>query len=800
MGRKSTGSGNLQHRGGRIGFFLKWTVVLGLAGGAVGAIIVAAMFGIYGSDPNLPEINTLSDYHPLQVSRVLSSDGQVIGEIYEERRTYVPFEDLPPALVQAFVAAEDANFFEHKGIDYMGMLRALLVNIKAGGHRQGGSTITQQVVKNFLLTPEKSLKRKFQEIILARRLENRLSKEAILTLYANQIFFGDGRYGVGEAARYYFGKEVKDINLGEAALLAGMPKAPNKYSPKRKDNYDDAKSRQIYVLNQLVATEKVTQDEAQKWVDAPIVVAADPFPSVGVGPEFVGLAKTALVEKYGEDEVLRKGVDVITTLDVETQKAAKAALQHGLEAYDKRQGYGYPLRVVRKGGIAAEIKRLTRRLKSPPKEGTRYVAVVTKVDDDAGEVVVDLGGHKASILLAEQKKRFHLAGKKASSRFSEGDVFRVIPKKNGKKEPTLSSATVALVEGPEGAVVVIDPKTRRVLAVVGAYASKVADFNRATMARRQAGSTFKPFVYGAAIDSGDFTPSSLVNDAPEVYDLWKPENYKKGEFRGAVRLRYALAKSINTVAIRVAHELGPANVASFAKRVGIHSSLPQTLSIALGSGEVTPIELTNAFATFAAKGIEQEPQVLSKFVSKDGEEEVAIVPGKQVISEDVAYVTLDMMRSVIKEGTAGRARKLKMDIAGKTGTSNDARDAWFIGVSPTLAVGVWIGFDDFSRPLGEKETGGGTALPVFIELMDKVGSRSDLFEKPETVVTARIDAVTGKLAHPSATENVVEEVFIPGTEPKETAPAPGDVTVDDFVLDQYGDSTGWEGIEPPAEN
>ena len=803
MGRNS--STESRNRPGGIFFFLKWAFVCGLVMGAIGAIAVAAMFWIYGSDPNLPTINSLSDYRPLQVSRVLSSDGQVVGEVFKERRTFVPYEDLPEVLVYAFVAAEDANFFKHKGIDYMGMVRALLVNIKAGRHRQGGSTITQQVVKNFLLTPEKSLKRKFQEIILARRLENQLSKQEIITLYANQIFFGDGRYGVEEASRYYFGKNVRDINLGEAALLAGMPKAPNRYSPRKEKNHEAAKNRQVYVLGQMVATGKVSQEEAQKWVDAPIEVAADPFPTVGVGPEWVGLAKSALEAKYGEEEILRQGVDVVTTLDVEAQKIAQTALQKGLRTYDLRKGYGHALRTIPPKRIAVELKRMKKRMKSEPVEGRRYQAVVLSTHDSEGEVVVDLGGYRASLLLAEQPKRYQIANKKPSERFKKGNVLNVVPVATGKKLPSHSEHVVNFANGPEGAVVIIEPKTRRVLAVVGGYSSRVAGFNRATMARRQAGSTFKPFVYGAAIDSGDYTPSTLVNDAPEVYDLWKPENYQKGEFKGAVRLRFALAKSINTVAIRVAHEIGPGNIATFAKSLGIESSLPSTLSLALGSGEVTPMELTNAFAVFAAKGMAAKPQVLSEFVSRESKEEVPAPTMTQVLTPQVAYVTLDMMRSVITEGTGGRARRLKMDIAGKTGTSNDSRDAWFVGVSPNYAVGVWVGFDDFSRSLGTKESGGQTALPVFVEIMGKLGKRSDRFEAPDGVIELKIDSTTGKIAHPSATEGVVTDVFVKGSEPTEIAPAPGDVTVDDFVLDQYGgepsgEPTGWEEIEPPEEN
>jgi penicillin-binding protein 1A len=335
--------------------------------------------------------------------------------------------------------------------------------------------------------------------------------------------------------------------------------------------------------------------------------------------------------------------------------------------------------------------------------------------------------------------------------------------------------------------VVIDPKTRRVLAVVGGFAFHPGDFNRATMAKRQAGSTFKPFVYATAIDSGEFTPASIVNDAPEVYNLWKPENYEKGKFEGPVRLRHALAKSINTVAIKVVHDITPKRVAATAKAMGVESKLPEELSLALGSGEVTPLELTNAFATFAAGGKLAPPQVLRRVGSQ-----AASAPGsKQVIRPEVAYVIVDMMRSVVNEGTAGAARALKMDIAGKTGTSNDARDAWFVGMTSDVVIGVWVGFDDFKRPLGRGEAGGKSALPIFIDLMKKVGKKDSRFVRPTGVAEARIDRTTGLLAADGAPDKTwYTEVFLAGTAPTEVAPMPGEATADSFVQDAYEDVYG----------
>jgi penicillin-binding protein 1A len=431
--------------------------------------------------------------------------------------------------------------------------------------------------------------------------------------------------------------------------------------------------------------------------------------------------------------------------------------------------------------------------------------VVREVHEDGGgELVVDLGGWKASVMLGgPDDERFNPEGEAAGKRFAPGDVVRVMlardqdkAKEKAKPEPdeeepatrsatrapAHSERTIALASGPEGAVVVIEPKSRRVLAVVGGYSYRVADFNRATMARRQAGSTFKPFVYAAAIESGERTAASLVNDAPEVYDLWKPENYQKGSFEGPVRLRHALARSINTVAIRVTHDIGPPRVAELARSMGIQSELPEHLSLALGSGEVTPLELTNAFATFAAGGVMTPPQVLSKV----GDEAVPAARGTQALRPEVAYVVTDMMRSVVSEGTAGPASALKLDVAGKTGTSNDARDAWFVGMTAEVVVGVWIGFDDFKRPLGKGEAGGKTALPAFIELMKKLGKKDSRFGRPAGVTEVRIDRATGLLAPDRAPdESWYTEVFLAGTEPTEMAAAPGEATADSFLHDLY---------------
>lgn len=799
--RKTTATQRARsHSGGRrLGLVvLKWGTIAGLAGGAVAAAIVASIFWVYGRDPNLPQIRSLGDYEPNQVTRIAARDGTVIGEIYTERRSYVPIDDIPEIVVQAFISAEDASFFEHEGLDYWGMLRALIINVRSGQTRQGASTITQQVVKTFLLTPERTFRRKIQEIILARRLERALSKEEILSLYLNQIYFGHGRYGVQEASRFYFGKELGELNAGEAALLAGLPQSPERISPKKPRNQERAKARQKYVLEQMAHHGYITVDEARRWINEPIRIIRDAFPDMGAAPEWIEVARQALIDRHGQDALASLGTRVVTTVDLEVQQAAVRALRAGLHQVDRRRGFGWPVRTVKPDKIDLAVAKLARKLpETGPTRGEHHLAVVREIHDDDSELVVDLGEWKASVILGTPgDERYNPEDpqthrrKTPSQRFSIGDMLRVeLPGADDSAPvPVHSKRRVELAKGPQGAVVVIDPHTRDVLALVGGYDNRIGDFNRAIQARRQPGSSFKPLVYAAAIDSGAYTAASIVNDAPEVYDLWKPENYEKGEFAGPVRLRHALARSINTVAIRVLHDVGVPRVIELAHDLGIRSELPDGLSLALGSGEVTLLELTNAFATFAARGKTAPP----RFIEAVGEQPVPPEPGMEVLSPEVAHVVLDMMTSVVEEGTARRARVLDMPVAGKTGTSNDARDAWFLGMTPHYAVGVWIGFDD-NRPIGRGESGGKTALPVFVELMKAIGKdeRRSEFQAPAGVNQVLIDKASGLLAPEGADpESVYTEVFVAGTEPTETALAPDEEAAATFVLDEYENEYG----------
>ncbi|HTL32224.1 MAG TPA: PBP1A family penicillin-binding protein [Kofleriaceae bacterium] len=761
---------------------LIWLVAIFLGLMAIGAATVALTFWMYGRDPNLPHIEKLADYHPKQVTTILDHNDQRIGEIYTERRTMVEYEKIPPVVVDAFVAAEDNNYWKHSGIDYSGMVRAFFANIRSGKKSQGASTITQQVVKNMLLTNERSFKRKIQEIILARRLEQSLTKQEIMAMYLNQIYFGGGRYGVQEASRFYFGKDVSQVNAGEAALLASMPKEPEAFykmlfDPKKASRVKD---RQTYVLNNMVKIGKLSQADAQKWINEPIKLVKDPFPFMNSAPEWTDVVRAELKNRNIDPDT--SGAVVRTTLDPALQATAEKALQNGLRAVDARKKLGRAKRHIENDKLDLELAKAAKRMPNGgPKEKETYEAIVTKVDDK--ELTVDLGKWVATLALGtEADERYNPPDenghvKTATERFKTGDVVDV--QLAGKPE----AKKVMFTPGPEGAVVIIDVKTRKVRALVGGYETKTSGFNRATMAKRQPGSSFKTVVYTTALDSGKYTPASKLNDAPEVFEKWRPKNYESGKFLGPVLLRNALAKSLNTISIHMTYDLKPETVVEMAHKMGIVSELPKEMSIALGSGEVTPLEMTNTVATLASGGVAMAPSFIE---AVDGK----LVPqgqGTQALRPEVAYVATNMFQSVIEEGTATKAKVLKVPIAGKTGTSNESKDVWFIGFTPDVIIGVWIGNDD-ATPLGGKETGGSTAVPVFVDIAKTLNLPAKQFPRPAHVIEKTIDKETGLLAPDGAPKGTTrQEVFVEGTEPTEIAPMPGEVTEQSSVTGDYSD-------------
>ncbi len=798
-----------------------WSVVrglllIGLLGGLAGAAVVGGLFVYYGADSELPSLRGIGDYHPKVVTHVTDRDGQLIGEIYDERRTVVPREKIPDVMIHAITDAEDAQFFEHSGLNYVGMLRALINNLRPGAHLQGGSTITQQLVKTYVLeTNERTIKRKVQEVILARRLESQLTKDEILTLYLNQIYFGHQRYGVEEAARFFFGKSISDVNAGEAALLASLPKGPEEISPLR--HPERAKDRQRYVLSQMLRYGHISKADAERFANGPIEVVRPPA-SLGSAPEFVDEARKILTEKFGAEKLATLGLTVRTTCDATVQRLARESLEHEMESLDERQGYRKPmehLKSVRAVDVKQALERRSlRRLRAMVEKPTRSqedrwleergkaleaarpveAVVVQVVPSTAGKgntpgLLMDAGPARGFLPMPVPEQggrhdRYNPKGLPVEKRFAVGDVLAV------RAEPSLPKVdrlpTLLPEFGPQAAAMVIDPGSREVRAIVGGYGFHAGGYDRALAAKRQPGSAFKPFVYATAFASGKYTPASVLNDAPQVFELagfreWKPKNAESHEFRGPVRLRQALAHSLNTVAAQLVNDLGPGPVAAMARDAGIESKLEETLALGLGASAVSLEELTNAYTTFAALGKRAAPILVTQI----GAEVQPTMDARQTVQPEIAYLVTSLMESVIDEGTAASAKgRLHRPAAGKTGTTSSERDAWFVGFTPDLVTGVWVGFDDL-RDLGHGEQGARSALPIWTDIM--VGAEKGVppkpFLQPPGIAVARIDPATGLLSPPGAA-NGVDEKFLAGTQPAEVAPEQGTQNPDTFIIDQ----------------
>jgi penicillin-binding protein 1A len=763
--------------------FTLWGVVL--AGGIALAALVG-IFSYYGSDPRLPTVSKLDDFRPKQVTRILDRAGNPIGELGMEKRTVVPYGAIPKVLINAVVSAEDADYFHHEGIDYRGMLRAFIENVLRGRTAQGGSTITQQVVKTMLLSPERTMRRKVQEIILARQLSQKLSKEEVLALYLNQIYYGHGRYGCEEAARYFFGKSVRDINLAEAALLAGLPQSPERLSPRK--HPDAAKTRQRYVLGQMAEHGFVDRKTADRVAAEPIRLVREPASARGTAAEVVDSVGRMLVARMGDRAAFESGTSVQTTVDARLQELARASLERGLEDLDARQGFRGPSGHLAGKALDKHRAELRAAHKNGLKDSEIFEGIVASVDKSVpgGKLHVDTGGGEGVVDLGLET-RYGKGTKPLADRFKEGDLVRV---RLAPERPHAEGAppSLALELGPQAAMVVMEPQSHEILALVGGYDYHPGAFDRSQRAHRQPGSAFKPVVYAAAIEQRKITPATLINDSPEVYALWKPQNYEKEEFRGPVRVRTALAHSINTVAIKVLSEVGLPEARAVAARVGITSPMPDDLGLAmaLGAMTVTPLELANVYATFASGGVRGEPALVRAF----GAEKVPPPKLEPALKPEVAYVLTSLLRSVIDEGTArAAAGKLRRPVAGKTGTTNrksDTIDGWFIGYTPDLLAAVWVGFDD-SHKLGRGETGAKAALPVWLEFMTKavVGRPTRDFVQPPGVVVQRIDKTTGLLAPAGQDTNTLDEVFLDGTAPSELAPPAGQETsADKLLMDQ----------------
>jgi len=794
--------------------FLRLTILAILACAFAGTLATIGLFAWYGR--NLPDTSALLKYEPRQVNRIFSADGLIIGES-GPRRTFVSIEEMPPILPNAFVAAEDEDFYQHEGVSLPHIVMAMYRNLLAMRVKGGGSTITQQLVKNVLLSDERKLSRKIKEALLAYEIENRLSKREILEIYMNTVYFGNQCYGVAEAAHFYFDRELSRLTVGQIAYLAGLVQSPGLYRLNR--HPESARVRQQYVLGRLRKLEYINQADFERISAEPLkyVKAENRGPDA---PYVKDLALREVRERLGEELIKRGGLKIYTSIDSRMQSYAEEALRAGLIEYDRRHTYkssgivldkaerkafrelfeGYPddapcaftaerrALKIEDDEIPADYATLPENERPAAwrnfawrtriermEEGRVYLAVVDKIAAD-GNLAVILGKHTGVIPATDVKAAVKRAGKeaRADSLFAAGTLVQVMPA--DKLAPQKDQASkLKLVSLPEvqGAFVAMDPDSHSVRALVGGFAFNQGEYNRAVRAKRQPGSSFKPFVYLSAIKSRKFTAATIVEDAPITIKIagapdWSPQNYDPG-FRGPLRLREALAFSLNTVAARLIEAVTPQEVVKTAQALGIKSKLRAEYSLALGASEVTPLELASAYTALADRGRTAEPLFITKVVGSDGMTLLEFQnEKKQAVPEDEVYVLVSMLQSVMDHGTGASGKIEGRPLAGKTGTANEQRDAWFAGFSPQLAAVVWVGFDDH-RPLGHGETGARAALPIWSDFMRKALKDKPIvdFATPPGVSFITIDPLTG-LRVDSETPNGLLEVFLDGTEPGET--------------------------------
>lgn len=839
-----------------------------------GAGIVLSAFYLY-LQPELPSVDQLRDVRLQTPLRVYSSDNKLIAEFGEKRRTPVAIDEVPERQVQAFLAAEDSRFYEHHGVDIRGLSRAALELATTGSIQSGGSTITMQVAKNFFLSRERTFLRKFNEILLALQIEQELDKNSILELYLNKIYLGNRAYGVEAAAQVYYGKSVSDLSLAEMAMIAGLPKAPSKFNPLA--DPDRAKVRRDWILDRMLELGSIDSASHAEARQSPISASYHGPRNTINAPYIAEMARADLLSRVGE-AAYTDGYNVYTTVDSELQTAANQALRGGLEAYDRRHGYRGPIDTWQVSGNA-NTESLADELRRIPVVADMLPAVITGLSDDAATGVIASG---ARIKIATEDLQWakpHItedrqgpAPKIPADVLSIGDVVRVrlkdvpvaeapeIAMEEGAEgeavtppveapAPDASPLDAALVQVPriEGAIVSIAAKTGAIQSMVGGFSFYQSSFNRATLARRQPGSAFKPFIYLAALENGQ-TPASIINDAPIVYDdndletLWRPQN-SSGQFYGPTRLRKALYLSRNLVSIRLLKETGINTVINYIDQLGLDTrSFPRDLSLALGSGTLTPIELASGYAMLANGGYRVEPYLIERIeqgagnlvyqaptvqlcdrCEQPGAEEGPVGTDLQAISQaapepglkpalldvdDVEpaaqqkdaprvadersiYIMHSMLQDVIKRGTGRAARALgRSDIAGKTGTTNDQRDAWFSGFNHDVATTVWVGFDQ-PQSLGRSEYGATAALPVWLDYMKVAleGKPSSTMPQPPGIVTVKIDPDTGKRAAPGAGDAIFE-IFREENTPQEVAASSGG---------QGGDSGDGDGDDVSAQ-
>jgi penicillin-binding protein 1A len=771
-------------------FFIVVAVVLTIAG--------AVAFTIYKDYwKELPTLQGIRDYTPPVATRIYDRDGTLIDEVFTERRYLVPIEKIPKHLRNAFVAAEDAEFYSHRGIDVIGISRAMLANLKAGGVVQGGSTITQQVVKALILTPERSYDRKLREALLAIRLETEFSKEEILELYLNQIYFGDGNYGVKAAVESYYGKELHQVTVAEAALLAGLPQAPSRYSPTR--NPEAAHKRKRYVLRRMLEEGFINQGDYHKAMREEIEIASSSVDASRPRGYYTEYVRLKLEEVVGKDSAYSQGYDVFTAMDSRLQNFADLAVRRGLEKIDLLTGYKGPYRPAsEEEGTAADVPPEYGR-SAPPKgpliAETLYRARITEVGKDS--LSVKLGERDGTVntkslrWASVTKDRTLKVGDYVAVRSSmpgepgpepepetpeelveQGDESPQAPVEQADPEELLSLFLGQIPELQAG-LIAIDIESGGLAAMVGGYDFLESQFNRATQAQRQPGSAFKPFIYSAALDNG-LTPASVVYDEPIEYQdndtIWAPQNYSR-KYYGLTTLRTALEKSRNIVTVKVLDAVGVRRAVEYLKSFQFEGTIGPHLSIALGSVEMTLFDLTSGYTVFANEGVKIDPVVVKRITDSSDRTIWADRPAHdRAIPATTAALVTSMLEGVVKRGTGVRIRALGRPAAGKTGTTNDQRDAWFVGYTPSLVVGVWVGYDDHRRSMGRIGTGSQMAAPIWLDFMKNAleGLPVRHFETPEGINCVTIDTATGFRADLD-TEKPFLECFKEGTEPRPAA-------------------------------
>ena len=773
--------------------FIRKALMVMAAGAA--AVVLGLVVLVAVAVQGLPDYKQLADYRPPVTSRVHAGDGSLIAEFATEHRVFVPIQEIPDHVKQAFISAEDKSFYKHSGLDYAGLARATLTNIGSiftGDRMQGASTITQQVAKNMLLTSDRTIMRKIKEAFLAQRIERALDKERILELYLNQIFLGRQSYGVGAAALNYFDKPLDQLTLAQSAYLGALPKGPNNYDPSTKN--EQAVSRRNWVLTRMVDNKFVTQEEADEASQQPLVavnrLSEDKYVA---SAHFVEQVRREVIAQLGDKALKEGGLSIRATLDTNMQVAAARALRKGLEQYDRRHGWRGPVaRVAADGDAAAALRGVA----APPRLTNWTRAVVTRVS-----------GGQVRIALADGSQR----------QLANEDVQWAAAGARNKKERALTSGAAIYVQCPaegrcnlrqspqvEGSLVAMNPHTGRVLALIGGYDFRLGDFSRVTDARRQPGSSFKPLVYAASLEPCSaegqrgcgLTPATLIDDAPFAVEagdgtVWAPDNYNRDSYLGPTTMRVGLERSLNTMTARLVYEMGPERVFNFAARLGVYDPSKTNLavnSLGLGVGETTPLRMTTAYAMLVNGGRRINPIFIDRIQDRDGVsvrrqdqracdgcsapwsgQAAPVVPDvrEQVIDPITAYQVVSMAQGVVERGTATVVKSVGKTLGGKTGTTNDYKDAWFIGFSPDLVVGVWVGFDT-PRTLGDGETGGRLAAPIFRDFMAEALKRETdtPFRMPAGVRLVRVDARTGQLPNAGTVDTIIE-AFRPGTEPTE---------------------------------